>query len=288
MRRSSFCCLLFISATAMAGGDLLPDLQMGQGALNGNQIDVAEMPGRILFRFDTHIRNFGPGELILDVRGAVEGDGRQEVDQVIEQDGGGERRRDAGDMRFDTVVRMMESPGWVDYRIRAIEEGGAVGEILREGGKPAANITSTTWFNLTLPNAVQLGQPTQDGGSPPHGISVGWYDLYQRSLPLQWIDVTGLIAGDYWLEAEVDPGNNIEETDDFNNAARVMVTLDHALMPKAPGDANGDGTTDAVDIQSVINGALGLSVLPAIVDIDGNGVIDAVDVQLTINGALGV
>ncbi|MBI4559218.1 MAG: right-handed parallel beta-helix repeat-containing protein [Candidatus Hydrogenedentes bacterium] len=52
-------------------------------------------------------------------------------------------------------------------------------------------------------------------------------------------------------------------------------------------DVDGSGTTDAVDVQLVINGALGLDSRAGL-DVDGNGVIDAIDVQMVINWALGV
>ena len=52
-----------------------------------------------------------------------------------------------------------------------------------------------------------------------------------------------------------------------------------------PGDVNIDGTVGAVDVQLVINDALGLDV-PWNCDINCDGRVDAVDVQLVINSAL--
>lgn len=52
-------------------------------------------------------------------------------------------------------------------------------------------------------------------------------------------------------------------------------------------DVNNDGVVDAVDIQLVINAALGLSI-EFDADVDGNSVVNAVDIQLVINAALGV
>lgn len=55
------------------------------------------------------------------------------------------------------------------------------------------------------------------------------------------------------------------------------------------GDVNGDGSVNAVDIQFVINAALGLSVgnVNANVDGDAGNAVNAVDVQIVINQALG-
>ena len=58
-------------------------------------------------------------------------------------------------------------------------------------------------------------------------------------------------------------------------ATRVDVTLDP--LP-CPADVDGDGDVDAVDVQAVINAALGYAV-PHDCDIDGSGSVDAVDVQ---------
>ena len=53
------------------------------------------------------------------------------------------------------------------------------------------------------------------------------------------------------------------------------------------GDINGDHVVDAVDIQLVINQALGIQT-ELDCDINKDGAVDAVDIQMTINAALGV
>ncbi|HNV23229.1 MAG TPA: dockerin type I domain-containing protein, partial [Candidatus Hydrogenedentes bacterium] len=52
-----------------------------------------------------------------------------------------------------------------------------------------------------------------------------------------------------------------------------------------PGDVNGSGKVDAVDVQLVINAALSIAV-PYNCDINDDGEVNAVDVQLVINAAL--
>ncbi len=56
----------------------------------------------------------------------------------------------------------------------------------------------------------------------------------------------------------------------------------------APEDVNADGEVNAVDIQLVINAALGIDISPYDGDVTGNGKVDAVDVQRVINAALGI
>jgi hypothetical protein len=54
------------------------------------------------------------------------------------------------------------------------------------------------------------------------------------------------------------------------------------------GDVNGDTSVTAVDVQLVINGALGIDIAPLNADVDLTGSTDAVDVQLIVNAALGL
>jgi hypothetical protein len=51
-------------------------------------------------------------------------------------------------------------------------------------------------------------------------------------------------------------------------------------------DLNGDGVVNVVDVQLIINEALG--VIPPIHDLNGDGVVNVADVQLVINAALGL
>lgn len=57
------------------------------------------------------------------------------------------------------------------------------------------------------------------------GISTGWSDEYGTHLDGQFIDVTGLPAGQYVLEEEVNAHRLYVETDYNNNRAWVTVTL---------------------------------------------------------------
>lgn len=60
----------------------------------------------------------------------------------------------------------------------------------------------------------------------------------------------------------------------------------HAAVIVA-GDVNGDEAVNAVDVQSLINNALGIG-SSALADLDLNGTVNAVDVQLVINAAVGL
>jgi hypothetical protein len=69
------------------------------------------------------------------------------------------------------------------------------------------------------------------------GIQVGYSDIYNADLPCQYVDVTGLPAGDYQLEIELDPLHQIPESNEDNNLIRVPFTL---TDPCAGRPANDD------------------------------------------------
>ncbi len=61
------------------------------------------------------------------------------------------------------------------------------------------------------------------------GLSVCEVDIYGFNLDGQWIDVTGLPAGDYVLEIEANAEHFFQETDYSNNSAAITVTLPKGL-----------------------------------------------------------
>jgi len=57
------------------------------------------------------------------------------------------------------------------------------------------------------------------------GIQVGWADIYRASLDGQWIDITGVPAGSYTLELEVNPDRIIEEANYSNNITQLTLQI---------------------------------------------------------------
>lgn len=67
----------------------------------------------------------------------------------------------------------------------------------------------------------------------------------------------------------------------------VTVTQAGTSITTLPGDIDGNNKVDAVDVQLVINGALGLPG-PHNTDVNNDNNTDAIDVQMVINAALGL
>ena len=70
------------------------------------------------------------------------------------------------------------------------------------------------------------------------GISAGCSDVYGSSLGCQYLDVTGIPAGNYVLRVTIDPLNQIAELSDANNVTQQAVTITR------PGDGDADPHSD--------------------------------------------
>jgi hypothetical protein len=57
------------------------------------------------------------------------------------------------------------------------------------------------------------------------GIGAGQEDVYDTPVPGQQLDLRGLDHGDYWFEAEVNPGRVLIESDYSNNVTRVKIRI---------------------------------------------------------------
>lgn len=55
------------------------------------------------------------------------------------------------------------------------------------------------------------------------GISAGWSDLYGNSLDCQWLDITGVPAGDYQIRVTLNPDDVFQEVTTDNNTSVVPV-----------------------------------------------------------------
>ena len=97
---------------------------------------------------------------------------------------------------------------------------------------PRSRYGLSTTLGLSLPGAPQTVKyprsacGTQTSLTLRHGLSVGWGDNYQWSLPDQYIDTTGLPDGTYRLWATADQANRFQESNDANNATRADLQID--------------------------------------------------------------
>ena len=83
----------------------------------------------------------------------------------------------------------------------------------------------------TAPRFPKTGCNGEDALEFTMGLSPGWSDPYQWTLPDQRLDVTGLPDGVYRLWATADPGGWFRETDERNNLTWVDLRLTTSASP---------------------------------------------------------
>jgi Lysyl oxidase len=66
------------------------------------------------------------------------------------------------------------------------------------------------------------------------GISTGWRDVYEQSLPFQYVDVSDVVPGYYWIKSDVDPDDLIKEdgeSDAITDANEPAFSSSPSIVP---------------------------------------------------------
>ncbi len=222
---------------ARAQADLLPDIIVGASQLYDNRITVEN--GRRLLRLSNSTPNIGLGKLYL-YGATVHDDGTRDVVQRIFREDGTSWDRLAGRFVNHPTHSHIHFEDWAIYRLRVRGPADEIGEVVAEGSKTSFCILDLQIYDASLPNFDPNGE-FRNCGSTIQGLSVGWMDIYSKDLEGQWIDITGVPDGNYWLESTVDPDNHVLELDEENNSTRIPIVLsgDSTVQPDAyePSDS---------------------------------------------------
>ena len=210
---------------AAGTGDFRPDLIAMESRLGRDlSIDNSEISGRSLLRFSTEVANQGAGP--LEIWGGQTSGNTQEVFQRI-YNADGSRDRLAGDFVFHDSHGHVHFEGFANYSLLDINND----DIVATGGK-----TSFCLINIRQPfsdataNADRVHGRGGNSCGQIQGISVGYSDIYSASLPDQWIDITDVADGTYWLSMTTDPDDVIQETDETNNDARIRIIINNGSV----------------------------------------------------------
>lgn len=210
-----------------------PDITIRASDLYDTELDTDIIPGHRHLRLSNGTPNDGLGKLYLYGVFPPNGDGTQDVRQRIYRSDGSFYDRPSGRFIFHAEHDHIHLEDWCIYRLRSVNQDGSPGPIVAEGEKTSFCIMDLAIFNRDNPNFDSDGQ-FLSCASTVQGISAGWVDIYHKELEGQYIDITGLPDGEYWLEAEADPDNHIYEADETNNINRVLVNVgDGATVPDA-------------------------------------------------------
>lgn len=231
--------------------DLPPDILTRTNELYDHDIVTNIVPGRTHLRLSNATANVGQRKLYLYGVLPDNGDGTQDIRQRVWQNAGTFFDRDAGAFLYHPAHAHIHVQDWAVYRLRAVTADSGVGNTVAEGAK-----TSFCVLDLIVHDSGLPGFPSSPAfvacGSSVQGLSVGWADIYTKDLEGQYIDITGLPYGDYWLESEADPLDHILEADETNNIARIRITIaDPNLINPDPYEPN----DQIADLNSRVVGA---------------------------------
>jgi hypothetical protein len=210
------------------GGKLLyPDL-FSWAKQNTYMYDVVidNTMGRLL-RFSVAIANRGSGP--FELHAIVESDGTTIATQWIYDSNGGHVEKPAGSFVFSDHAghNHFHFANFANYRLRTVVNNNGIGPVIATSDKVGFAMFDVATYNLSLPGAPanRVYLRPELSSLDPEGISVGWADVYGRTLADQWIDIAGVPDGQYWLEVTVDPNQLLDESDETNNVTYVKVIL---------------------------------------------------------------
>ena len=221
---------------AIAGGGILPAASAAQTALLPDLVaDPPLFPGleqyasgseaRLLLRFDGFVHNRGAGAADVRASGRSGVDMTSVAQRVYRSDGTWSETASQARVRYESedghnhwhLLSAARYSLWNASRTAETAPAMKVGFCLedserRETHGPAAAVYTDGAVRFCQKNAPTVSEVFM-------GISAGWRDIYQRTLAFQWVDVSNVSPGSYWLRADVDPGNVLAESDESNAPA---------------------------------------------------------------------
>jgi hypothetical protein len=224
--------VLGLPAPALAA-DLLPDLDQEQpSSLQVTTDNTGAIP-RFHLGFDSAVNNHGAGPLIIDGHRASTAEPQMVADQTIQQDDGSTRTvPDVGRLQY---VYSEDHDHWhylgfdhyelrraSDYKLVAPDQktGFCLGD--RYDTDPSTTIPGeppkpvfTGYCGRTQTDLLAVGE----------GISVGYGDVYVANLEGQFVDLTGVPAGEYYLVHRANADHKLLESNYANDASSLLVDL---------------------------------------------------------------
>ncbi len=201
-----------------------------------------------------------------------------------------------------SLDRLPDGPGSLDDFV-GLQSRGTWTLRVRDMGE--ADVGTLNWWQLEI-------APTMLTPPPPPVIDTNSGEDFETMLPevqiagstvlgTVSIEVNGSTEGvsfeygtaEWVYEGPLALGENVFDVTAVSETAEsesVSVTVTYIQIQYSKFDINRDHTVNAIDIQRVINGAIGLppTLGDADTDVNSDGTVDAVDLQLCVNAALGL
>jgi hypothetical protein len=191
--------------------------------------DGLQHPAQRCLRFTTNVQNVGAGTFDIRIPWAAASGtsgflpgGCQATQAVTRHNGGGGTvMRPAGACEFHPAHAHFHYRDLVAFSLHRVAAAGGVGPQVGTALKESFCLGDDDYFGFATPGPNgprnYVGQPgcnvpaQVSAGSVDveEGVTPGWGDVYTWDVPDQFIDVTGLAAGDYDLVEETNPGGAI-------------------------------------------------------------------------------
>ncbi|MDX6718887.1 MAG: hypothetical protein QOJ63_1141 [Solirubrobacteraceae bacterium] len=237
------------TTSAAAAAPLLPDLVSDPpGPNRAPELYTDAQGSRLLMRLDGFVHNAGQGA--LEIRGSGQSSRRMTsvVQRVYDSDGGFQDRtsspgpsvlfEDADGHNHWHLKNAMRYSLWSADRSAQVTAAQKVGFCLIDSqrieavrGRPAYSTVANNFCGMNDPTAAEVYM----------GISAGWRDYYSASLAFQWVDISDVAPGPYWLRADTDPDGVIQEVNENNPgayAASQSIVNGYLARPVAAGNVS--------------------------------------------------
>lgn len=257
-----------VLATAPTGSALqpvdgiagMPDLISDRPFIWREQIEINPNDGALqrVLAFDGYLHNVGEGSLDLQGNPQIPGDVTQRVfdgerwDEVTSAATPTVRyETDDGHNHFH-LIGVAEYALFEQSRRFKIDDSSKVGfclvdtEQVEEVVDSFYPIDRYNYCNQDDPESTELRM----------GISPGWRDTYDANTTLQWVDVSDVEPGTYWIGAITDPNNEVVESNEDNNGLVYSVNTFPVAgyiptSPYAPQQIDGPQTPVHLQTESV-------------------------------------
>ena len=203
--------------------DLVADAPQRQIVSNFTYPDGTQA---LLLRFDGYVHNIGPGPFEIRATGRV-GATMTDTRQWVRTQAGRWSRRPprpgTPSVIFETadnhnhfhLKNIARYSLWNAAKTAEVAPGMKVGFCLVDSERIETNGPSGTVYTVSGQNFCGQNEPTRSAVSM--GVSAGWRDLYHRDLSYQWVNVSETQPGNYWVAAEIDTNNVVQEANEANN-----------------------------------------------------------------------
>lgn len=214
-------------ASAAAPMPLLPDLVSDPpGPSRPPELYTDAQGSRLLMRMDGFVHNRGPGALEIRASGPSNLRMTSVVQRVYDSDGGFvDRTTSPGpSVLFETadghnhwhLKHAMRYSLWSADRSTQVTAAQKVGFCLIDsqaveavGSRPVYSTVANRFCGMNEPSAPEVYM----------GVSTGWRDYYGSSLAFQWVDISDVAPGPYWVRSDSDPDGVIQEASEVNPGA---------------------------------------------------------------------